>query len=59
MTGRSRWRLAKSLTIYQAALLIEGFNPATFEDSSPYDWHYDVKNKTAAVIHALRSACEE
>jgi hypothetical protein len=59
MSGRSRWRLAKSLTIYQAALLIEGYNPANFENTSVYNWHNDVKNKTAAVIHALRSACED
>ncbi|MCL8380647.1 hypothetical protein [Xanthobacter aminoxidans] len=59
MSGRSRWRLAKSLTIYQAALLIEGYDPAKFEDSSPYNWHPDIKNKTAAVIHALRSASED
>ncbi|MFG1186913.1 hypothetical protein [Xanthobacter aminoxidans] len=59
MSGRSRWRLAKSLTIYQAALLIEGYDPAKFEDSPPYNWHPDIKNKTAAVIHALRSASED
>ncbi|MFG1300571.1 hypothetical protein V5F49_12320 [Xanthobacter sp. V3C-3] len=59
MTSRSRWRLAKSLTIHQAALLIEGYNPANFEDRFPHQWHSDVKNETAAVIHALRSACED
>ena len=59
MFGRSRWRLVKSLTIYQVALLIEGFNPSEFEQTYFDRWHPKTVAATAAILTALRTSCED
>lgn len=59
MSGRSRWRLVKSLTIYQVALLVEGFNPSEFEQISSHMWSSKTVAATAAILTALRTSCED
>lgn len=59
MSGLDRWRILDQLTIYQVALLIEGYDPAGFADVAYSRWNSSVRNKIAPVLTALRHAVED
>lgn len=58
MTGREKWRFVHKLNIYQIALLIEGYDPAEFENVAQENWSYETQTNTAAILNALRTAVE-
>lgn len=59
MAGRERWRIVKQLTIYQVALLIEGYNPASFDGLRFFQWHVQDRSKVLPIVNALRQSVDD
>lgn len=59
MSDREKWRYVHTLTIYQIALLIEGFDPSEFDCSSSDGWRWDAQKKTTPLLIALRNAIDD
>ena len=56
MSQRERWRCVRALTIYQIALLVEGYNPSEFDGIPHHRWSSEVQAAVAAVLTALRNS---
>jgi hypothetical protein len=59
MASLERWKIPDRLTIYQIALLMEGYDPGDFLDQTFSQWHPTVRSETSAVLTALRHAIED
>jgi hypothetical protein len=59
MASLERWKIPDRLTIYQIALLMEGYDPGEFQDETFSQWHPTVRGETFAVLTALRHAIED
>jgi hypothetical protein len=59
VSDRERWRYVHILTIYQIALLMEGYNPSEFGGVSHYNWQPKVREEIAAISTALRNAIDD
>jgi hypothetical protein len=59
MANLERWKIPDRLTIYQIALLLEGYDPGDFLDQTFNQWDWAVRSETSAVLTALRHAIED
>ncbi|MDI4654931.1 hypothetical protein [Xanthobacter autotrophicus] len=56
MSDLERWRLVKQFTVYQAALLSHGYDPALLHGTAFGRWPLAIQRITLPVIHALQHA---
>lgn len=56
MSDLERWRLVKQFTIYQAALLSHGYDPASVYGIEFERWPVSVRHATLPTINALKHA---
>ena len=59
MADMKRWRIVEQFTIYQIALLIEGYDPGEYEELAFSEWSFSVRSETSPVLTALRHAFED
>src|SRR5277367_2838737 len=59
MANFERWKIVDQLTIYQVALLIEGYDPGDFQDKTFSQWLPSYRSETSAFLTALRHAIED
>jgi hypothetical protein len=59
MADLDRWKIVEQFTIYQIALLIEGYDPADFEDRDFNQWSSQVRSEIAPMLTALKHSIED
>jgi len=59
MASLENWKIPDRLTIYQIALLMEGYDPGDFQDEAFNRWHPQARSETSAMLTALRHAIED